>query len=345
MSTYKAAVVGCGSRGKAHIEAYRLIPRAQVVACCDIDGEKAENLGRHFRLEAYGEAEAMLREQKPDLLHITTPPNARVSLLSLASGCGVPACIVEKPLATGVDDWAALSELESKTSTKMAVCHQFRWYPDFQKCRDALNSGKLGKVLFLDLSAGMNIAGQGTHILNYGFALNGESPVVSVFGAAGGDEGMKGYHPGPDNTAGYLSYENGARALWNNGETAPRVGDPSTDWQHVRLAAYAEKGRILWEEFGRWEIVSPDGSKGAPFGGVDAWAENNLRAQARFHEAMLDWLESDDKVPGTHLAQSLHEWKVVLALYASALERRPIALSEFEPPADLFAKLKEAVAK
>jgi predicted dehydrogenase len=345
MSRFKAGVIGCGARGKAHIEAYRLIPQAKVAACCDVIEEKADALARRFGLKAYQDAEAMLREQKLDLLHITTPPDVRLDLLSLASEHGIPACTVEKPLAKGVEDWKALCKLEANSGTKIAVCHQFRWYPDFLKCREAVRSGTLGKVLFLDLSAGMNIAGQGTHILNYSFALNEESPVVAVFGAAAGDEGMKGYHPGPDTTAGYLAYANGVRALWNNGETAPKVGDPDTDWQHVRLAAYAEKGRVLWEEFGKWEIVSPDGREGAAFAGADAWAENNLRAQAGFHQAMLEWMDNDALVPGTHFAQSLHEWKVVLALYASALERRPITLSEFDPPTDLLGRLKTALAE
>ena len=34
MKIYKAAVIGCGGRAPAHIEAYRHIPNSEVVACC-----------------------------------------------------------------------------------------------------------------------------------------------------------------------------------------------------------------------------------------------------------------------------------------------------------------------
>jgi hypothetical protein len=54
-------------------------------------------------------------------------------------------------------------------------------------------------------------------------------------------------------------------------------------------------------------------------------------------------LEDAQKVPGTALAASLHEWKVVLALYTSALERRPVDLPTFEPQEDLFHALEKAL--
>jgi len=242
-----------------------------------------------------------------------------------------------------VADWRALLALEAGSETKFAVCHQFRWQRHLVKCQQALASGRLGKVLMLAASAGMNISGQGTHILNYAMSLNGDSPVVRVFGAAAGGEGMTGRHPGPDSTVAYLTFANGVRALWVNGPTAVRCGDPETDYQHVRIAVHAEYGRTLYEEFGRWEVAGADGMEGGDFDGPDAWAAGNVEAQAAFHKAMFRWLEDPSAVPGTNLAQSLHEWHVVLALYASALERRAIDLVDFDPPADLFARLKAAL--
>ena len=318
MKRHKAVIIGCGARGKA------------------------ETLAGKLGVTPYVDSEAMIRAVKPDIVHIATPPTARYDLLALASDMGVPACTVEKPLAVGVPDWRTLCTLAERTSTKIAVCHQFRWHTDFTRCREALASGRLGRLLFLDISAGMNISGQGTHLLNYGFALNGDSPAVRVFGYASGADGMQGYHPGPDTTEGYLVFENGVRALWNNGTTAPKTGDPATDWQHVRLAAYAEEGRVLWEEFGKWEIVRGSGIESGDFGNRDIWLERNLGAQAAFHRAMLAWADGSGPPAGTNLSQSLHEWKTVLALYYSALVREPVEIGPFDPPDDLFEQLKAA---
>ncbi len=343
MKAYRAALIGCGGRGRPHLQAYEHLNEGRAVACCDRVPERAENLAAEFGINAYADAAEMLTAEKPDIVHIATPPDARVELMTLVSDMRLPLCTVEKPIATGPRDWRQLVELEAGSPTRFAVCHQFRWHPNFVKCREALRSGKLGEVKFLDFSAGMNISGQGTHVLNYGLSLNGDSPVARVFGAASGGSEMDSVHPAPDTTVGYLTFENGVRGLWNNGHTAPRVGDPTTDWQHVRAAAYADRGRVLWEEFGRWEVISPDGIESGTFGGMEAWMPDNLRAQAAFYRAMFDWLEGG-AAPGTHLKQSLHEWQVVLALYMSAISREPIEIAEFDPPDNLFEQLAAVVA-
>ncbi len=229
------------------------------------------------------------------------------------------------------------------TKTKFAVCHQCRWHPYMLKCQAALQSGQLGDVKLIDMSAGMNISGQGTHILNYGMSFNGNSPVLRVFGAASGDSELATTHPAPDSTVAELTFDNDVRALWRNGPTTPLCGPSDLCWQHLRVAAYADKGRVNYEEFGRWEIVTPDCTQSGDFGGMDLWQQNNMLAQAGFHQAMFDWLEDDTKVPGTDLAQSLHEWKVVLALYASSLGGTPIELADFDPPTDLLAQLAAAL--
>jgi len=344
MAKYRVAVIGCGGRSGPHIEAYKHIKNAEVVAGCDVNKQNVEEKAKEFGIKAYGDAAEMIKAEKPDLVHIVTPPTARVELIRLVSDLGVPGATCEKPLCTGVRDWRELCRIASTTKTKLGVCHQFRWHEDFVKCRKAVASGKLGEVLFLDISAGMNISGQGTHILDYGMALNGDSPVVRVFGTACGDSDMKSFHPAPDTTVGYLLFENGVRGLWNNGTTAPQTyGDPEACWQHVRAGAYCEKGRVEWEEFANWEIVSPDGIQQGRFDDGEDWMPKNLRAQAAFHKAMFDWIEDDKKVAGTNLKQSLHEWQVVLALYASTVERKPVELATFDPPDDLFDQLARVV--
>ena len=343
MKTYRAVVIGCGPRSGAHIQAYEHIADAEVVACCDLDSERLEKSAAEHSIKGYSDAATMIDAEKPDMVHIVTPPNARVKLMTLVSEKNVPLCTVEKPIATGVADWRKLCQLEANSKTRFALCHQFRWYGDFVKCCEAVQSGRLGELRFVDMSAGMNISGQGTHILNYAMALNAESPVVRVFGMAHGASEIESVHPAPDDTAAYLTFANGARALWCNGSSAPRCGDPKTVWQHVRVGAYAERGRVEWQEFGKWQIISADGIESGDFGGMDQWRQNNLLAQSAFHQAMFDWLADDAKVAGTNLKQSLHEWKVVLGLYASAVKRKPIDIAEFDPPDDLFEQLADAL--
>jgi len=343
MPTYRAAVIGCGGRSRPHIQAYAHIDDAEVVACCAPTPTRRGPLAAEFGIRAYADPREMIEKERPHLVHLVTWPDTRVELMTLMAELDVPLCTVEKPIAVAVADWKALRTLEQDSATRFAVCHQFRWQPHIVKCRQALASGALGDLKFLDISAGMNISGQGTHILNYGMSLNQDLPVTRVFGAASGTQGMTGGHPAPDSTVGYLTFANNLRALWNNGPTTPTCGDPTTEWQHVRIAAHADRGRVNFEEFGKWEIVSPEGTESGDFGDMETWMANNLRAQAAFHQAMFTWLEDETQIPGTNLAQSLHEWQVVLALYTSAVQRKSIEIADFDPQEDIFQQLEAAL--
>ena len=340
---YRCAIIGCGGRARMHALAYQHVQRGKLVACCDHHADKRDAFAHDFGLTAYSDAEDMLRREKPDLVHLVTAPSTRVELMSLVDGLGVPACIVEKPIAFEVRDWNALVALAGTTKTRFGVGAQFRYHPDLTRCREAIQSGALGAVQFIDCSAGGTICDQGVHVLDWAMSLIGDSPAAQVFGAASGADNLTHrMHPSPDTTTAQIVFANGARALWNLGQTAPRVVDDPVYYKHCRVAAYAEQGHVLYEEFGRWEIVSPDGVE---CGHVDdrGWAEGNHLAQASLTEGMFDWIEDDGQPVGTYLGRALEQWNAILGLYASAVWRRPVDLP-FEPPDDLWEQLKHALA-
>jgi hypothetical protein len=104
------------------------------------------------------------------------------------------------------------------------------------------------------------------------------------------------------------------------------------------VAAYCERGRVLFEEFGRWEIASPEGLASGETTSMSEWQAHNDQAQANLTQAMLFWLEDDARPAGTSLTRALAQWNAILGIYASGLWRRPIDLP-FDPPEDLFQQL------
>jgi predicted dehydrogenase len=242
-----------------------------------------------------------------------------------------------------VRDWRGLVALEAASQTRFGVNAQVRYNPKLTRCREALQSGKLGKVRFIDCSAGGTIADQGVHVIDWAMSLNDDEPVVAVFGAASGSRDLAHpMHPSPDTTVAKLEFANGVRGLWNLGYSAPRVLDRDAYYVHLRVAAYADCGHVLFEQFGRWEIVSPNGVEG---GRTDweTWTDVDTVAQANFTNAMFDWLEDGDNPPGTNLKRSLEQWNAVLGLYASTICRRPVDIP-FDPPDDLWESLSIALA-
>ena len=340
---YRVAVVGAGSRAANHIACYEEIPEARVVAVADRTGRRSPTVAAQYGLRAYQDVREMLERERPHLVHVVTGPQGRVDLMEQVAAAGVPLCTVEKPVAVGVQDYNRLRVLLGSTSTRFAVAHQFSWHPTYVRLHQAILAGEVGAARWLDMSAGMSVTGQGTHILHYGMEWNGGSPVSRVFGAASGWDGADADHPGPQATEAELEFSNGARGMWVTGAAAPRVGRWPTVWQHVRVALYGQRGYAGWEEFGDAELSGEHQSLRSAFGGMETWRGQNLKAQAGFHRAMLHWLDNPREPPSTALEASLHEWKVVLALYESALTRRIVEVTAFEPEPDLVMKLMAAL--
>jgi predicted dehydrogenase len=347
---FKAAILGCAGRSNEHLDAYKYVENAEMVAACDLIEPLAEKFCKQYNVRCYSglnSAEEMIKKEKPDLLHIVTRPELRVPLLTQASELGVPAIIVEKPIAYEARDWKKLCALAKSSKSKIGVNAQFRYHADLTRCREALASGKLGKVLFIESTAGLNICNQGVHMLDWASSLNNESPVTRVFGSASGLAEIASKHPSPTDSTAQLVFANGVYANWTLGTCAPKVSKlyempPNRLFHHCRVAAYAERGRVLFEEFGKWEIVSPDGVESFQHPTRDSWKEGNDHAEANFINCMVNWLEDDKKVAPTSFQNMLNQWNTVLGLYASVVYRKPIDIP-FDPPDDLFDNLKTAL--
>ena len=346
MPKYRSAIIGCGGRAYGHANAYRHVYQGELVACANrSDTARRETFAETFNIRGYASAEQMLRTEEPDLVHLVAMPDQWRELMPMVSELGVPACIVEKPIACGVSDWRFLCELEARTSTKFGVGKQFRWHPNLVRCQRALRYDELGELRFLDFSCGMNIAAQGTHIIDWAMFLNRDSPIVRVFGSASGTELLDSEYPGPDTTSCQVLFENGVYGLWNTGWTSPRVVEDPASYKHCRIAAWTDTGHVLFEEFGNWEVTSRKMSEYPVFPLTsETWRAHNDRAQAGLTTAMFGWLADDTRPVGTNLKRALHQFNAVLGIYASAISHQPIDLP-FEPPDDLDLQLREALSR
>jgi len=343
MSVLRIAIIGCGRRAADHLDPWNSIPGARLVACCAPSPLRREPLAARYGMRAYADVAEMLEREHPDVVHIVTAPTNRVSLIRLVAAAGTPLCTVEKPICTGVADYLELLSLAGTTRTRFAVCHQFRWHAWVNACREAIAAGELGRIEALELSAGMNLAGQGTHLIDYGLSWLGDPDIAAVDATVNGWSGTDADHPAPDACVARLRFNDGRHASLTLGSSAPRCGDPTTHWQHVRVAAHGEDGMAVWEEFGRWRLRTSKVRDERSFAGMATWHTLNLDAQAGFYRACLAWLQGGP-APGTALERALHQWSAVLAIYTSALERRPVSLSGFNPAPDLLSRLVAALA-
>jgi len=320
---YKSAILGCRGRARRHADAYRFVKKGKVIAACDMDESLLDPFAADYDLPAkYTDLDEMLDREKPDLLHIVTKPNLRVPLLTMAHEHQVPAVIVEKPLAVDNEDYNAISELAKVTSTKIAVNHQLRYHPKLLELLADVQDGKIGDVQFIDASSRLNLAGQGTHVLNLVLAFNGGTRPELVFGNVCGKGELESHHPAPEMAVAQVNFPNRVRCLIANGSNALAASDNPTNSHHKRIAVYGTRGFIHWR-MEAWERSTLDVDFEQ---GEKVYKEEDDLGQGAMTDAMFDWLEDDSKPHANCLETSLAETNTVLGLYASAVHGKPVEL-------------------
>ena len=333
---FKCAFLGCGPRSKGHARAYQHITRGRAVACCDLDPERLQAHADEFAIASrYTDLDEMLDKEKPDLVHLVTPPNLRVGLMAKLSEAGVPGVLVEKPICVGADDYKRLRRLEQTSRTRFAVNHQLRYHPRVLYLLDRVRSGAIGEVRFLDASSALPMSGQGVHVLDLMCAFAGYPEVETVFGVSAEYLLLNGNHPGPRRAQSLITFKNGTRAALQAGEGAPMRDPTQRVHMHKRISVYGTLGMAQWWMQG-WEITGPDRRLEQ---GSHVYGEEDALGQAALTNAMFDWLQDDAKPCATNLATSLDEWLVILAGYMSSIEARPVDFP-FDPPDDLLGRLK-----
>jgi predicted dehydrogenase len=159
--TLKIALVGCGRIADGHVEEIQKLPtQARVVAVCDREILMAEQIATRYRVPAfYDSYERMLERERPDVVHITTPPQSHLALsrLALDAGCHI---YVEKPLALNHSDAKTLIDSVASSGRKMTIGYTYLFDPPALEMRAAVNSGALGKVVHVESWYGYNLAGQ-----------------------------------------------------------------------------------------------------------------------------------------------------------------------------------------
>lgn len=339
---YTCAIIGVSGRRAGQLaDAYRHIQRGRLVAVSTRQIEKLHAFADQYGVpERFTDYRELFAQARPDLVHVNTPPTVRLEVMRAAEAAGVPALIVEKPLAVQGEDYRAIRDLARSMRTKVAINHQLHFHRQRQALQRFVAEGRIGEVRFIEASAGLNLAYQGTHSLQAIGAFNPGVAPISVFAQAAGTDGLHdtpGLHYAPDQCVAGIQYANGVTGLLRCGVNAPRVGDGPV-YMHKRVAVYGTRGFVHWTM--HFCETSSDGvTTREP---VDYWAEDVL-AQAAMTEAMFDWLENEAAIHPLNLQAALTDFNIILGIYTSALHHQPVSLP-LEPEADLIARLRSHLA-
>lgn len=146
-SGIRVAVVGYGYWGAKHVRVLSTLPGVDVVIV-DSDAARTCEAQRNFpATETASDLDAVI--DHVDGVVVATPPrkHAEVAFRALNGGRHT---LVEKPLATSVQEARQLVDTAAERDVRLMVGHTFVYNAAVWKLRELIRSGELGRILYID---------------------------------------------------------------------------------------------------------------------------------------------------------------------------------------------------
>ncbi len=129
MAFLRTAVVGAGKMGSLHARVYSGLPESRLTAVVDSDEARAKALAEQYGCEALTDPKDLIG--RVDAVTIAAPTAVHFSLAEVFLHHRIPV-LIEKPLASNVEEGRQLVRLARQTGTLVAVGHSERCNPVVQ---------------------------------------------------------------------------------------------------------------------------------------------------------------------------------------------------------------------
>jgi predicted dehydrogenase len=140
----RVGIIGCGKIADAHAEQIRHIKGARLVGACDKEELMARQLCDRYEVDNYfDDIDVFLRKARPDVIHITTPPQSHYELgrKCLSAGCNV---YVEKPFTMWAEEAEELLSMATGEKLRITVGHDDQFTTAARRMRKMIQDGYLG---------------------------------------------------------------------------------------------------------------------------------------------------------------------------------------------------------
>jgi len=140
------AVIGCGHIGKRHCEKIHDNNQAELIAVCDIDEKRAEELGKKYDVPFYTTHEELLaKEKNVDMVNVCVP-NGLHAKISTNIARAEKNILCEKPMAITTEDAQDMIAVAETNNVKLLIVKQNRYNPPVVAVKEAIDAGKLGNI-------------------------------------------------------------------------------------------------------------------------------------------------------------------------------------------------------
>jgi len=143
----KWGIIGCGDVCEVKSgPAFNKVPNSKLVAVMRRNAEKAKDFAkRHGVPKFYTDAVELTNDDEVNAIYIATPPSTHETYMEMAVKAGKPV-YVEKPVSINSGSVLRMIEMEKQFDGKVSVAHYRRGLPLFNKLKQLINDGAIGKV-------------------------------------------------------------------------------------------------------------------------------------------------------------------------------------------------------
>ena len=144
--------IGCGAATeKKSGPAFSIAEGSRVTAVMSRTRDKVRDYAeRHNIKHWYTDAQQLIDDPLVNAVYIATPPSTHATYAIMAMKSGKPV-YVEKPLSANYEDCGRINRISEKTGVPCFVAYYRRFLPYFQKVKELLAGGAIGRVLNVQL--------------------------------------------------------------------------------------------------------------------------------------------------------------------------------------------------
>jgi predicted dehydrogenase len=149
---FKGALIGCGFFSHNHMNAWAEIDQSEIVALCDIDETRAQNMAKQYGIKKiYTDAANMLDSEHLDFVDIATTAPSHRKLVELAAA-KTKTVICQKPFAETIEDAVAMVDAAEASGANLIIHENFRWQKPFIAIQKFIEEGQIGVPHFARFS-------------------------------------------------------------------------------------------------------------------------------------------------------------------------------------------------
>lgn len=306
MKKLRVAIIGCGRISVMHLSAANELKEAELVCCCDIKKDRAEETAKKYNITPYTDYMEMLDKEKLDAVHLCLPHylHSKVAIDCMKKGVNV---LTEKPMDVDYESAERAVKFAEENNIKFGVIFQCRYNNSAKLVKKAVEEGRLGKILSArstltwarpdeyyaesdwkgtwDKEGGGVVIDQAIHSIDLVNWIVDSKPIsISVSMANRGHEIVQV----EDSAEGLIVYENGVKYGFYC------MNNYACD-EPIEIKLFCEKGSVTFDydnafikyNDGTTETATQDENVAIVEGGKDYWGFQHEKQIKQFYSACL----------------------------------------------------------